>query len=125
MSGIGVNYLRSLRNRKGKTLREVASECGFSVSALCKIECGTTSISKDFAEKLSKYYGVSIEPVKIITSFEKPTLEKAPHYKVLNDKLKEENKRLKQQIDDLTKAIEKHKNNMLEICNILEKYKEL
>lgn len=125
MSGIGVNYLRSLRNRKGKTLKQVASECGFSTSALCKIECGTSSISKDFATKLSKYYGVSIEPVKIITSFEKPTFEKAPHYKVLNNKLKQENKMLRQQIDDLKKAFDKHKNNMIEICNILEKYKKM
>lgn len=53
--------LRQLRKEKGKTLKEVASELGVSLSAYSNYEQGTREPSYDVLKKLCEYYNVSAD----------------------------------------------------------------
>ncbi|MCM1172709.1 MAG: helix-turn-helix domain-containing protein [Clostridium sp.] len=50
------NRLRQLREAKGKTQQDVASEVGLSIDTLCKVEQGKRSPSVVVVDLLSGYY---------------------------------------------------------------------
>ncbi len=52
------NRLRELRQSRGLTLEQVASETGLSVSFLSMVERDKVSISVDNLERLARYYEV-------------------------------------------------------------------
>ena len=52
------NELRSIRNRKGKSIEEVASIIGIHPNTLGKYEKHTNMIPLDILEKLLEYYEI-------------------------------------------------------------------
>jgi transcriptional regulator with XRE-family HTH domain len=54
------NKIKKLRKEQNRTLQEVADQCGFSKSLLCKIEKGVVSPALATLSKLSKTLGVKI-----------------------------------------------------------------
>lgn len=52
--------LRALRTRKGITLREIAQECGVSISFLSLLERGMTNIAVDKLRRLASAYGTTV-----------------------------------------------------------------
>lgn len=120
MEKIGANYLRNLRQKKGKTLSQVSKECNISVSYLSKIECGALSISESMANRLSIYYGVTVTPAKIVVSYEKPVNIKEPEYRKMNTKLRKENQMLKLELQEINKVFAKLKGALLQLTSLLE-----
>lgn len=120
MEKIGANYLRNLRQKKGKTLSQVSKECNISVSYLSKIECGALSISESMANRLSTYYGVTVTPAKIVVSYEKPVNIKEPEYRKMNTKLRKENQMLKLELQEINKVFAKLKGALLQLSSLLE-----
>jgi transcriptional regulator with XRE-family HTH domain len=120
MEKIGANYLRNLRQKKGKTLSQVSNECNISVSYLSKIECGALSISESMANRLSTYYGVTVTPAKIVVSYEKPVNIKEPEYRKMNTKLRKENQMLKLELQEINKVFAKLKGALLQLTSLLE-----
>lgn len=120
MEKIGANYLRNLRQKKGKTLSQVSKECNISISYLSKIECGALSISESMANRLSTYYGVTVTPAKIVVSYEKPVNIKEPEYRKMNTKLKKENQMLKLELQEINKVFAKLKGTLLQLTSLLE-----
>lgn len=120
MEKIGANYLRNLRQKKGKTLSQVSKECNISVSYLSKIECGALSISESMANRLSTYYGVTVAPAKIVVSYEKPVNIKEPEYRKMNTKLRKENQMLKLELQEINKVFAKLKGALLQLTSLLE-----
>lgn len=120
MEKIGANYLRNLRQKKGKTLSQVSKECNISISYLSKIECGALSISESMANRLSTYYGVTVTPAKIVVSYEKPVNIKEPEYRKMNTKLRKENQILKLELQEINKVFAKLKGTLLQLTSLLE-----
>jgi len=120
MEKIGANYLRNLRQKKGKTLSQVSKECNISISCLSKIECGALSISKSMANRLSTYYSVTVTPAKLVVSYEKPISIKEPEYRKMNTKLKKENQMLKAELEEINKVFAKLKGTLLQLTSLLE-----
>ena len=120
MEKIGANYLRNLRQKKGKTLSQVSKECNISISYLSKIECGALSISESMANRLSTYYGVTVTPAKIVVSYEKPVNIKEPEYRKMNIKLRKENQLLKLELQEINKVFAKLKGTLLQLTSLLE-----
>lgn len=120
MEKIGANYLRNLRQKKGKTLSQVSKECNISISYLSKIECGALSISESMANRLSTYYGVTVTPAKIVMSYEKPVNIKEPEYRKMNTKLRKENQMLKLELQEINKVFAKLKGTLLQLTSLLE-----
>lgn len=120
MEKIGANYLRNLRQKKGKTLNQVSKECNISISYLSKIECGALSISESMANRLSEYYGITVTPAKIVVSYEKPVNIKEPEYRKMNTKLKKENQMLKAKLEEINKVFAKLKDTLLQLSSLLE-----
>lgn len=120
MEKIGANYLRNLRQKKGKTLSQVSKECNISISYLSKIECGALSISESMANRLSTYYGVTVTPAKIVVSYEKPVNIKEPEYRKMNTKLRKENQMLKSELEEINKVFAKLKDTLLQLTSLLE-----
>ena len=120
MEKIGANYLRNLRQKKGKTLSQVSKECNISVSYLSKIECGALSISESMANRLSTYYGVTVTPAKIVVSYEKPVNIKEPEYRKMNTKLRKEHQMLKLELQEINKVFAKLKGALLQLTSLLE-----
>jgi transcriptional regulator with XRE-family HTH domain len=120
MEKIGANYLRNLRQKKGKTLNQVSKECNISISYLSKIECGALSISESMANRLSTYYGVTVTPAKIVVSYEKPVNIKEPEYRKMNTKLRKENQMLKLELQEINKVFAKLKGALLQLTSLLE-----
>ncbi len=120
MEKIGANYLRNLRQKKGKTLSQVSKECNISISYLSKIECGALSISESMANRLSTYYGVTVTPAKIVVSYEKPVNIKEPEYRKMNIKLRKENQMLKLELQEINKVFAKLKGTLLQLTSLLE-----
>lgn len=120
MEKIGANYLRNLRQKKGKTLSQVSKECNISISYLSKIECGALSISESMANRLSTYYGVTVTPAKIVVSYEKPVNIKEPEYRKMNTKLRKENQMLKLELQEINKVFAKLKGTLLQLTSLLE-----
>lgn len=120
MEKIGANYLRNLRQKKGKTLSQVSKECNISISYLSKIECGALSISESMANRLSTYYGVTVTPAKIVVSYEKPINIKEPEYRKMNTKLRKENQMLKLELQEINKVFAKLKGTLLQLTSLLE-----
>lgn len=120
MEKLGANYLRNLRQKKGKTLSQVSKECNISISYLSKIECGALSISESMANRLSTYYGVTVTPAKIVVSYEKPVNIKEPEYRKMNTKLRKENQMLKLELQEINKVFAKLKGTLLQLTSLLE-----
>lgn len=120
MEKIGANYLRNLRQKKGKTLSQVSKECNISISYLSKIECGALSISESMANRLSTYYGVTVTPAKIVVSYEKSVNIKEPEYRKMNTKLRKENQMLKLELQEINKVFAKLKGTLLQLTSLLE-----
>ena len=120
MEKLGANYLRNLRQKKGKTLSQVSKECNISISYLSKIECGALSISESMANRLSTYYGVTVTPAKIVVSYEKPVNIKEPEYRKMNTKLRKENQMLKLELQEINKVFAKLKGALLQLTSLLE-----
>lgn len=120
MEKIGANYLRNLRQKKGKTLNQVSKECNISISYLSKIECGALSISESMANRLSTYYGVTVTPAKIVVSYEKPVNIKEPEYRKMNTKLRKENQMLKLELQEINKVFARLKGTLLQLTSLLE-----
>ena len=55
------NRIKELRNLKGVSLRQLSQETGLDWSTICAIENGRRKLNMRFAEKLSEYFGVSID----------------------------------------------------------------
>ena len=90
------------------------------VSTLSKLENGGITLTKSSAEKLSNFYGVEIEPKKVIIKYS-DDFKLEPEYKKINSMLKAENKQLKNKIEELNKIINKMEHQFSELLLILNK----
>jgi transcriptional regulator with XRE-family HTH domain len=59
------SLLRELRERQGHSLRSAASELGIAPSQLSRMERGERSVADDKVQRLSDYYGVASELIKL------------------------------------------------------------
>lgn len=120
MEKIGANYLRTLRQKRGLTLKQLHEQTGLSVSSLSKLESGSMTISKESSDKLSNFYGVEIEPKKVIIKYS-DDFKLEPEYRKINSELKSENKSLKNKVNELNNVISKMEREFNELLVILNK----
>lgn len=59
------NLLRELRRKQGTSLRTAAADIGIAPSQLSRIERGQRSLAPEVSERLSSYYGVPADLIKI------------------------------------------------------------
>ncbi len=94
METLGCNYLKKLRENKKMTLNQVSAATGLSIALISKLERGKTSLTKESSKALSKFYGIAITPAKIITKYENEVPVAVPKIRIVNTKLRIENKAL-------------------------------
>lgn len=103
--------LRKKREEKGYTLKQVSNDLGVSISMICKLEKGVTSFTRPVVDKLNKYYGISLVPLKFKCSLV-VYRDKKEWYVRINDELKIENKALKSENSRLRGLIEKYEGQI-------------
>ena len=98
--------IKRLREEKGLLQKEVAAEMGLGISHYSKIENAQREASVDLLDKLSKFYGITIDQIVHMS-------EEVPTDITLEDKTVSEQVRLIAQLDD------KDKSTVLEIIETM------
>jgi transcriptional regulator with XRE-family HTH domain len=90
------NNIKRLREEKGLLQKEVAAEMGLGVSNYSKIENGQREASVELLDKLSKFYGITIDV---------HMGEEVPTEITLEDKTASEQVRLIAELDEKDKSV--------------------
>ncbi|MDT0294906.1 helix-turn-helix domain-containing protein [Mesonia ostreae] len=90
--------IKRLREEKGLLQKEVAAEVDLGVSHYSKIENGQREASVDLLDKLSKFYGITIDDIVHMG-------DDIPTDIVLEDKTTSEQMRLISELDEKDKSI--------------------
>jgi len=90
--------IKRLREEKGLLQKEVASEMGLGVSHYSKIENGQREASVELLDKLSKFYGITIDQIVHMG-------DEVPTDITLEDKTTTEQMRLISELDEKDKSI--------------------
>lgn len=90
--------IRRLREQKGLLQKEVASEMDMGFSHYSKIENGQREASVELLNKLSKFYGITIDEIVHMDN-------EVPSDVVLEDKTTSEQVRLIAELDEKDKSI--------------------
>lgn len=98
--------IKRLREEKGLLQKEVAAEMSLGISHYSKIENAQREASVDLLDKLSKFYGITIDQIVHMS-------EEVPTDITLEDKTASEQVRLIAQLDD------KDKSTVLEIIETM------
>lgn len=92
------NNIKRLREHKGLLQKEVAAEMGLGVSHYSKIENGQREASVELLDKLSKFYGITIDEIVHMGN-------EVPTDITLEDKTTSEQMRLIAELDEKDKSI--------------------
>lgn len=119
MREINLSELKNEREKMGKTLAQVSSDMGLSLSLLCKLENGQASLTKENAERISNYYNVLVQPKKVIKTFVdyEPS---SPKYKKMYQEANRKIKELERKIAICEKRFEQIKSILNIDCNVIE-----
>lgn len=90
--------IKRLREQKGLLQKEVAAEMGLGVSHYSKIENGQREASVELLDKLSKFYGITIDEIVHMGN-------EVPTDITLEDKTTSEQVRLIAELDEKDKSI--------------------
>ncbi len=90
--------IKRLREEKGLLQKEVATEVGLGISHYSKIENGQREASVELLDKLSKFYGITIDQIVHMGS-------EVPTEITLEDKTANEQVRLIAELDEKDKYI--------------------
>lgn len=100
--------LRELRKSRGLNIAQASKLIGVSISLISKLERGQTSLSKKKAKLIGDFYGVELEPRKMVASFEVYKPVAGEREKVLMA-VRKENEILKARVLTLEDKLEKIK----------------